>query len=761
MLELANSPTDEVSALDSASEQNLRALLKDVEKLRRAGQVPLPVPLAPESSYVDRFLERAQAHYANQDFKASLEILHDGLKLSPGNADILALAEEVRKASERRQAELEESGLADRIAQCKAEAIKLFGQGRYGDCIERFKLLSELEPANTDLRHYLEVSCEQTEKAQSSQVTPRLTERVESHEMEISSSASPIPEPEAEAPFTPQPHLVQKNTNTTADLETPRPSPNRLFEPSEQDSVVDSALEQDPAAQDSPEYPAAVQLQELTLTAREEDWEPSQHPMDVDPDISEDPSQVGSKKFKVACLAGVGLVIGAMMGAWLALAPAKLSKVPSEAASSDNSQVAADPVQPPVTSGVTEREDPQVQAEKAFQQGRLLEANRLCESILQSAPENPFALDLKQQIRGRYVKLAGQAAAKQNWAEASIAWHNLLKVFPGDREAARQLKAAKSNLKQEEQLALASTLESEKQIEELRQQILLAMNSGRYLPPNSGNAFELIQKLEGLAPEDAFAHDQRDEILRHLSASATRTLQAKDSVRTSALIQQIESYFPEAHELKSLRDGLKAEQARLAETRGSWMQKLEAAMAAGHFVTPASDNAIAYCHELLVLEPQNAKALELRKATVTKAAAQAQAWIQEGKYDEARAVCAALLYLPQAEFQTPLSSQELKAEIEKLTFNAYAVVHDHALGSCTGRLRFNGYELTYVPSSDSKDGFSVKMAEVSQVESDDKLKIQLKGKTYRFQINGVKDPQEIRTRISNIQRQLSALVASK
>jgi hypothetical protein len=61
-----------------------------------------------------------------------------------GNAVILALAEEVRQASERRQAELEESGLADRIAQCKAEAIKLFEQGRYGDCIERFKVLAGL-----------------------------------------------------------------------------------------------------------------------------------------------------------------------------------------------------------------------------------------------------------------------------------------------------------------------------------------------------------------------------------------------------------------------------------------------------------------------------------------------------------------------------------------------------------------------------------------------------------------------------------------
>jgi len=762
MLELANSPTDEVRALDSASEQNLRQLLKDVEKLRRAGKAPIPEPLMPESSYVDRFLERARAHYANQDFKASLEILHDGLKLAPGNADILAFAEEVRKASERRQAELEESGLADRIAQCKAEAINLFEQARYGDCIERFKLLSELEPTNSDLRHYLEVSREQAEKAQTSQVTPPLAEPVASHEAEISSSAPQIPGLGLPAPSRPESLAVPTETPGTADLDVPVPHSAALVEPSRPDTVVSTAEEQDSAGQgSSPEYPVAIQLQQLRLKAREEDPEPSLHQADVDADMLEDPSQAGGKKFKVACLAGVGLVIGAMLGAWLALAPAKFGRVPADAAPSDNSQVAADSDQPPVASAETGSVDPQAQAQKAFQQGRLLEANRFCELMLQSAPDNAFALDLKQQIRGRYVKTAGQASARQNWADASIAWHNLLKVFPGDREAARQLKAAKANLKQEEQLALASQLESEKTIEDLHQQIVLAMNSGRYLPPNSGNAFELIRKLEGLAPEDAFVREQRDEILRHLSASANRTLQAKDTVRASALVHQVESYFPEAPELKNLRDGLKAEQGRLADARNSWMQKAEAAMAAGRFVTPASDNAIAFCNELLVLEPQNTKALELKKASVTKAAAQAQAWTQEGKYDEARAVYSALLYLSQAEGQTPLSSQELKAEIDKLTFNAYAVLHDHALGSCTGRVRFNGYQVAYVPSSDSKDGFSVKMMEVSQVESDDKLRIRLKGKTYRFQINGAKDPQEVRTRISTIQRQLSALVASK
>lgn len=769
MLEVVNSPAHEHSASDSDSEQNLRRLLKDVEKLRRRARLPLQAPrqapLTPESSYVDRFLERARAHYANQDFKASLEILHDGLKLAPGNAEILALADEVRKASEMRQTEMEESGVADRIAQCKAEAIKLFEEGRYSDCIERFKILSELDPTNSDLRHYLEVSCEQAEKMQSS-VTPPLAEPVNTQEDEIASKATQIPEPELPAPSKPESLHVPEDANNTADLELSKRHSAGLLEPSQEESVAHSTSVQNSAAKDSSsEYPVAVQVQQLRLKARKEDRKRSEPEAATAPKLPGELSEAaGTKSLKVAALAGVGLVIGAILGIWLALVSFKQPTVPAEVSlPPESNAIGADqaPAASAVTLPETEVHDPQAQAQKAFQQGRLLEANRFCESILQSTPENPFALDLKKQIRERYLKMAGQAVANQKWADASLAWHNLLKVYPGDPEAARQLKAVKANLKKEEQLALAGKMEAEKQIGDLHQQITLAMRSGRHLPPSPGNAFELIQQLEALSSEDAFVRDQRNEILRHLVASASRTLQAKDSVRAGSLVRQIETYFPQAADLKSLRDGLKAEQARLAEARNSWMQKAEAAMAAGHFVTPASDNVVAYCSELLALEPQNAKALELKKASAARAGTQAKTWIQEEKYDEARAVYSALLYLPQAEIQFPLTNQEIKAEIEKLTFNAYAVVHDHALGSCTGRLRFNGYQLAYVPSSDSKDGFSVKMTEVSQVESEDKLKIQIKGKTYRFQINGVKDSKEIRARISDIQRQISGLVASK
>jgi hypothetical protein len=172
LFEPTGGPTAEDGALDSASEQNLRTLLKDVEKVRTTNQFSFRESLAPEAPYLEPFLERARERYANQDFKKSLEILHDGLKLAPGNVAILALVEEVRQASERRQAELEESGLADRIAQCKADAIKLFEQGKYGDCIERFKVLAELEPTNSDLRDFLEVSREQVQKVQASEVIP-------------------------------------------------------------------------------------------------------------------------------------------------------------------------------------------------------------------------------------------------------------------------------------------------------------------------------------------------------------------------------------------------------------------------------------------------------------------------------------------------------------------------------------------------------------------------------------------------------------
>jgi hypothetical protein len=183
-------------------------------------------------------------------------------------------------------------------------------------------------------------------------------------------------------------------------------------------------------------------------------------------------------------------------------------------------------------------------------------------------------------------------------------------------------------------------------------------------------------------------------------------------------------------------------------------------MIAGRYVTPPSDNAVAYCNQLLALEPHNLKALELKKESSARAAAQAKTLAQEGKYDEARAIYSSLLYLSQNESQLSLRSDELKAEVDRLTFSAYAVVHDHTIGSCTGRLRFNSYEITFVPSTESRDGFARKVSEVVRVELGDKLKIDFKGKTYRFQANATKNPQESRAIISDIHQRLSVLTVT-
>ncbi|MCI0621280.1 MAG: hypothetical protein L0387_06380 [Acidobacteria bacterium] len=764
MLELSNSLTAADHDLSSASEQNLRSLLKNVEKLRKASQVSPQEHLEPESPYLNRFLDRARAHYANQDFKACLEILHEGLKLAPGDPAVLALVEEVRRTSELRQAELEDSGLTDRIAQCKAEAIKLLEQGRYSDCVERFKVLSELEPANGDLRHYLEISQEQVANAKLSHLNGPGLVPGENQDTGIPALVSDTHAPGLVPPAEPLPQAVLIGPQRSDRPEIPTTQSVAPLPPRQRDSVAEAVptLAAKPRGK-MPGDPVAIQVNEtrlLDLKAGRKETQPGIVEEET-AGSAEDATQLGAKKLKIACLVGAGLVIGAVLGAWLALAPSKHSSLPEVASQPDGSQVGADPTQPPKPLAVSAEDDPQARAQKAFQQGKLLEANRFCENILQSEPDNKFALNLKQEIRTRFSKLGGQATADQRWGDACIAWNNVLKVFPNDHEASRQLKAARANLKDQEQLALASKLESEKKIEELYQQISLAISSGRYLPPSSGNALELIQTLENLSPDDVFGREKRDQILRDLTAVATRTLQAKDSARARTLVSQIQTYFPETAELKALQESLKTEEAHLAEVRNSWMQKAQAAMAAGRYVTPANDNVIAYCNQILSLEPQNAKALELKKASSVKASTQAKAWIQEGKYDDARAVYSSLLYLSQNENQSPLSSQELKAEVDKLTFSAHAVVHDHALGSCTGRLRFNGYQIAFVPSADSKDGFSVKTSEDVQVESDEKLKIHFKGKTYRFQTNGPKNLQESRARLSDIHHQLSALIGSQ
>ncbi|MCI0420400.1 MAG: PEGA domain-containing protein [Acidobacteria bacterium] len=64
---------------------------------------------------------------------------------------------------------------------------------------------------------------------------------------------------------------------------------------------------------------------------------------------------------------------------------------------------------------------------------------------------------------------------------------------------------------------------------------------------------------------------------------------------------------------------------------------------------------------------------------------------------------------------------------------AQSVIHHHMLGSCTGRLKINGDRISFWSSGNPGDGFTRKITQIDNVELGDKLTIQFKGKTYRFE----------------------------
>lgn len=751
--------------LTSTLEQNIRKLLKDVEKIRQMSQPPREKDLDSDPPYLNRFLERARNLYKKQEYKACLEILREAHKLAPGNPEVLSLMEEAEQES---QLHPVDADLAYRIAQFKAESLKLFEHGQYSECVERFKLLTDLEPENYDLRDYLEISIEEAEKQKQPQPNLTISATQENRDAappkplttDVPASAAFQTEPSQPAPWI-RPQRPQILVSPV--LPTTPASPMQAGSLSE---VKPEPAPQLPAEITEPasERPAETLENEVTTRAKglnSEDpsarWDAKEH----ESAMLEDTGRPGVKNQKLVYLIAVGLLLGSVLGAWLVVGPLRQSKIQEVQPPPHSSPVApADQSQVPLDLSKTAEGDQHAQAEKAFKQGKFMEANRLCESILQVDPNNSFALSLKQEIHRRLIGLGKRDMASGNWEKAIVLWNDVLKFYPNDREAAPQLNTAKTNLKKQEQTERASKQALEKKIQDLHQQITAAFSAGRYLPPSPGNAIELIQKLDTISTDKSFSKEKLDQILRNLIAQANRSLQARDYASASLLIKQMQTYFPETPELKALIESIKAEEARLAETRNSWMQKAEAAMAAGHYVTPATDNVVAYCNQLLATQPQNSKVLELKKEGFTKAVSQAKALVQDGKYDEARAVYSVLLYLPQNEYAIPLSSADLKREIDRLTFSAYAVIHDHTIGSCTGRLRFNGYQIAYLPSTDSKDGLVLKISEIVQIELGDKLKIQFKGKTYRFQDNAPKSTQESRARMGEILQRLNALMSS-
>ena len=384
-----------------------------------------------------------------------------------------------------------------------------------------------------------------------------------------------------------------------------------------------------------------------------------------------------------------------------------------------------------------------------------MEANRNCDALLERDPQNRFALKLKDKIRRHYLQQSRSAMLKGQWEEARVALENTLRVCPKDAEASGQLKALNRKLKTPSVGTDSAEVQLKNKIQEMHRQISLAMNSANYFPPNTGNAADLINQLISLAPNDPFGREKLDQIHQELLTQAQRKLQARDFEGAKGLAR----YFPQSAEFQNLRDALKVEESKQLEARAYWTRKAESGMVAGRYITPPNDNAYSYSNRVLAVDPQNEKALSFKKESLSRAGARAKEYIHEAKFDEAREIYSSLLQLSAYETRFPFVVSELKVEMEKLEFNAYPVVHDHSLGSCTGRLRFNAYVFSFVPSGSSKDGFSGKLSEMVLAEPGDKLKVQFMNKTFRFEANLVKSKEENREKIKAIYQQLSALLA--
>ncbi len=202
----------------------------------------------------------------------------------------------------------------------------------------------------------------------------------------------------------------------------------------------------------------------------------------------------------------------------------------------------------------------------------------------------------------------------------------------------------------------------------------------------------------------------------------------------------------------------KEEQLKRLELSHSWVQKAELAMGEARHVILPYDNVIVYANQALAIDPQNQEAQALKKESIVRAIAQSRAWIQSGKFDEARDLYSSLYHLSHYEALSPLTAQELKNEVDKLETRGFPVIHVHLVGSCTGRLRMNGYIVSFVPSA-GDDGFTEKLQDVSFSEPSDKLEILTNSRNYHFRSNLAQSKDDNRQKLKDIHTHLMQLMA--
>ncbi|MCI0624186.1 MAG: PEGA domain-containing protein [Acidobacteria bacterium] len=389
--------------------------------------------------------------------------------------------------------------------------------------------------------------------------------------------------------------------------------------------------------------------------------------------------------------------------------------------------------------------------------GNLIEGLEVCERILKVSPKNRALRTLKASLRNQLFEQIDEAANGGRWRAAQDKLNALLRVSPADRVARKRLRLVQTKLQPDLTTTVNAGPSSNVQVEELQRRISSAIASSKYFPPHSGNALELTRSLKQLVPQSSFAEERLDLIRGKTSRQAQLMIQAGDLEGARTLVHQLETYFPDGSELGALTESVKSHDAAVAEVNTT-VAKAEAALASRHFVVPLNECAFSLSNRVLRLAPNNQRAQSIRKDSVARALVEAKGWTADGKYDEARQVYLAVSQILSTHKDLPFSAREVTDQVERLEFMALPVIHDHALGSCTGTLKFNGYVIAFLPTGGSKDGFEQRLSEIEKREFSDKLGLHFRGKTYRFGPSRVEGKEEGRQKLKEIYERLSKLV---
>ncbi len=399
-------------------------------------------------------------------------------------------------------------------------------------------------------------------------------------------------------------------------------------------------------------------------------------------------------------------------------------------------------------------------AQALFELGNLPEAGLICNTILRRDPQDSFALKLKEDIRNYYfAPLVHGESESERQAQAPDASEQELR-----RSGTLNLKAAaeprrEPPTKPVKGIELRSS-QSKAESPPSAPAIRGPASSNSVAPPETSGTPKEASPPVTSTPAETPPH-KPDLAGQDVAAQVQAKIQAKEFDQARSLLSQLQRNLSAQAEWKSLAEKLRVEETKQQGLVLPWVQKAESALISGKYVTPPDDNVVLYCNRALAIDPQNQRAFALKRDVVGRSVTQAREWIERGRFDEARLFYSSLNYLSQNDNRFPFSRQELQRELAKLEFTSYTVTHQHKFGNCRGRLRMNGYVVSYVPAEDTGDGFSEKLKDVTVLDAGDEVKLKVKDKSYRFQLSAGQGKEATQKASKAMYEQLMRLLSQK